>query len=57
MLRDNVTVQRVFKKVGFRLRRLADPSSVSASAVLDLWLLCCRLIYCNYGHASFHLKN
>jgi len=34
MLRDNFTVQRVFKKVGFRLQRLAEPSSVSA--VLDL---------------------
>ncbi|MGA7632364.1 MAG: bifunctional acetate--CoA ligase family protein/GNAT family N-acetyltransferase [Terriglobales bacterium] len=34
MLRDNVTVQRVFKKVGFRLQALADSSSISA--VLDL---------------------
>ncbi|MGB8985495.1 MAG: bifunctional acetate--CoA ligase family protein/GNAT family N-acetyltransferase, partial [Candidatus Sulfotelmatobacter sp.] len=34
MLRDNFTVQRVFKKVGFRLRGLADSSSISA--VLDL---------------------
>jgi acetyltransferase len=34
MLGDNLTVQSIFKKVGFRLRRLADPSSVSA--VLDL---------------------
>src|SRR6202167_5892635 len=30
MLRDNVTVQRVFKKVGFRLRLVADSSSISA---------------------------
>jgi acetyltransferase len=34
MLRDNFTVQRIFKKVGFRLRPLADSSSISA--VLDL---------------------
>jgi len=34
MLRDNLTVQRIFKKVGFRLRSLADSSSISA--VLDL---------------------
>jgi acetyltransferase len=34
MLRDNFTVQSIFKKVGFRLRLLADPSSISA--VLDL---------------------
>jgi acetyltransferase len=34
MLRDNFTVQRLFKKVGFRLRPLADFSSISA--VLDL---------------------
>jgi acetyltransferase len=34
MLRDNLTVQRIFKKVGFRLRPLADSSSLSA--VLDL---------------------
>jgi acetyltransferase len=34
MLGDNLTVQSIFKKVGFRLRRLADPCSVSA--VLDL---------------------
>jgi acetyltransferase len=34
MLRDNVTVQRVFKKVGFRLRLVADSSSISA--VLEL---------------------
>ena len=34
MLRDNLTVQRIFKKVGFRLRPLADSSSISA--VLDL---------------------
>jgi acetyltransferase len=30
MLRDNFTVQRVFKKCGFRLRALADSSSISA---------------------------
>jgi acetyltransferase len=34
ILRDNLTAQRVFKKVGFRLRALADSSSVSAR--LDL---------------------
>jgi acetyltransferase len=34
MLRDNFAVQSIFKKVGFRLRLLADPSSISA--VLDL---------------------
>jgi acetyltransferase len=34
MLRDNLTVQRIFKKVGFRLQSLADSSSISA--VLDL---------------------
>src|ERR1700735_2143915 len=34
MLRDNLTVQRIFKRVGFRLRSLADSSSISA--VLDL---------------------
>jgi acetyltransferase len=34
MLRGNFTVQRVFKKVGFCLRGLADSSSISA--VLDL---------------------
>ena len=34
MLRDNFTVQRLFKKVGFRLRLVADSSSISA--VLDL---------------------
>jgi acetyltransferase len=34
MLRDNPTAQRVFKKVGFRLRELADSSSLSA--VLNL---------------------
>src|SRR3984893_10508655 len=34
MLRDNLTVQSIFKKVGFRLRMLADPSSISA--LLDL---------------------
>jgi acetyltransferase len=34
MLRDNFTVQSIFKKVGFRLRLLADSSSISA--VLDL---------------------
>jgi acetyltransferase len=33
MLRDNFTVQRIFKKVGFRLRLVADSSSISA--VLD----------------------
>jgi acetyltransferase len=34
MLRDNFTVQRIFKKVGFRVRLLADSTSISA--VLDL---------------------
>jgi acetyltransferase len=34
MLRDNFTVQRIFKKVGFRVRLVADSSSISA--VLDL---------------------
>jgi acetyltransferase len=34
MLRDNVAVQSIFKKVGFRLRLLGDPSSISA--VLEL---------------------
>jgi acetyltransferase len=34
MLRDNFTVQRVFKNFGFRLRALADSSSISA--VLEL---------------------
>jgi acetyltransferase len=34
MLRDNVAVQNIFKKVGFRLRLLGDPSSISA--VLEL---------------------
>jgi acetyltransferase len=34
MLRDNVTVQTVFKKVGSRLQALADSSFLSA--VLDL---------------------
>src|SRR6202011_2825923 len=34
MLRDNFAVQSIFKKVGFRLRLLGDPSSISA--VLDL---------------------
>jgi acetyltransferase len=33
MLRDNVAVQNIFKKVGFRLQLLGDPSSISA--VLD----------------------
>jgi acetyltransferase len=32
MLRDNLTVQRIFKKVGFRLRPLADSSSISGRA-------------------------
>jgi hypothetical protein len=30
ILRDNLATQAVFKKVGFRLRSMADPSSVSA---------------------------
>ncbi len=30
MLRDNLAVQSVFKSVGFRLRQLADPYSISA---------------------------
>jgi acetyltransferase len=34
MLRDNLTVQSIFKKVGLRLRLPADSSSISA--VLDL---------------------
>jgi acetyltransferase len=34
MLRDNFTVQNIFRKVGFRLRSLADSSSITA--VLDL---------------------
>ncbi len=34
MLRDNFTVQRIFKNVGFRVRLMADSSSISA--VLDL---------------------
>ena len=34
MLRDNFTVQRIFKNVGFRVRLMADSSSTSA--VLDL---------------------
>jgi hypothetical protein len=35
MLRDNLTSQRIFsKKIGFRLRPVADSSSISA--VLDL---------------------
>jgi acetyltransferase len=34
MLRENFTVQRLFKKVGFRVRGVADSSSISA--VLDL---------------------
>ena len=34
MLRDNLAIQSVFKKLGFRLRLLRDPSSVQA--VLDL---------------------
>jgi acetyltransferase len=34
MLGDNLTVQSIFKKAGFRLRLLAEPSSISA--VLDL---------------------
>jgi alcohol dehydrogenase len=37
MLRDNFAVQNIFKKVGFRLRLLSDPSSISA--VLDLGIL------------------
>jgi acetyltransferase len=35
MLRDNLSVQNIFKKIGFRLRLLASSSS-SRSAVLDL---------------------
>jgi acetyltransferase len=34
MLRDNLSVQNIFKKIGFRLRLQTDPSSISA--VLDL---------------------
>jgi acetyltransferase len=34
MLRDNFTVQRLFKKVGLRVRLVADSSSISV--VLDL---------------------
>jgi hypothetical protein len=29
-LRDNLATQAVFKKVGFKLRSMDDPSSVSA---------------------------
>jgi acetyltransferase len=35
ILRDNLTTQAVFKKVGFQLRALDDPSSVSASLQLN----------------------
>jgi acetyltransferase len=35
ILRDNLATQAIFKKVGFTLRTLEDPSSVSAQ--LDLW--------------------
>ncbi len=35
ILRDNLTTQAIFKKVGFTLRALEDPSSVLAQ--LDLW--------------------
>jgi len=34
MLRDNLAIQTVFKRLGFRLRLLGDPTSVHA--VLDL---------------------
>lgn len=34
MLRDNFTVQRIFKKVGFRVRGVADSSSISAMLAL-----------------------
>jgi hypothetical protein len=34
MLRDNLAIQTVFKRLGFRLRLLGDPTSVQA--VLDL---------------------
>jgi acetyltransferase len=34
MLRDNLAIQTIFKRVGFRLRLLGDPTSVQA--VLDL---------------------
>lgn len=34
MLRDNFTVQRIFKKVGFRVRGVADSSSISAVLAL-----------------------
>ena len=34
MLRDNLAIQIIFKRLGFRLRLLRDPSSVQA--VLDL---------------------
>jgi acetyltransferase len=34
MLRENFTVQRIFKKVGFRVRGVSDSSSISA--VLEL---------------------
>jgi acetyltransferase len=34
MLRDNLAIQTVFKRLGFRLRLLGDPASVQA--VLDL---------------------
>jgi len=35
ILRDNLATQAIFKKVGFKLRPMDDPSSVSA--VLELW--------------------
>jgi acetyltransferase len=35
ILRDNLATQAVFKKVGFQLRALDDPSSVSASLQLS----------------------
>lgn len=34
MLRDNLAMQTIFRKLGFRLRVLGDPTSVQA--VLDL---------------------
>jgi hypothetical protein len=34
MLRDNLAIQTIFRRLGFRLRLLGDPSSVQA--VLEL---------------------
>jgi len=34
ILRDNLATQAIFKKVGFQLRAMDDPSSVSAQLQL-----------------------